>query len=82
MARKPSEELERLLRGEQRWEATTEAVASWARIEIWHAACEIAPMHTPAQRQQALNKIPKMHHDKIMQEVRRIWEYNASTTNR
>ena len=50
------------------------AVASWARLHVYHGACDILSLPTKLQRQAALESLPEPVRPLIEQEAIRVYQ--------
>jgi hypothetical protein len=71
--KKPSDELTEVLTGKIAMQDASEAVQSWARLEIYHCACQVLAAPTQGDRRNRLARLPAILRPYVETEAKRIW---------
>jgi hypothetical protein len=71
--KRPSEELDDLLRGRVSWYDTSQGVQSWARLAFHDAACQVLAEPEIGRRRNMLGRVPPSVRPMVEAEVKRLW---------
>ena len=70
---RPSEQLEDLLRGKIAWDDAPQSIRSWAQLQIYQAAKQIAAAPDKGTRRNMLGRVPAPIRPRVENEVKRQW---------
>lgn len=72
---KPSEQLRGVLTGAVAWDDAPAAIRSWARFEVYKAACEVLEQPTKGDRRNMLARMPAFIRGRVEAEAKRVFSY-------